>query len=138
MTPIPSHAWLRSSLLDRLTDHNPETKAEALHKQYVDEAELRRLLCRDLTWLFSATQLSATLDLASFPEVSCSVLNYGMPNLTGHTLSDVDSTALEQRLLEALSSYEPRLLRDTIQISVIPTPENFSKPALFIEIRAVL
>jgi type VI secretion system protein ImpF len=132
------HAWLRPSLLDRLTDHEPERRRERVQAQKVDDAQLRELVRRDLTWLFNTTQLAASLDISEFPEISRSVLNYGIPALTGRTASGLNSDTFKQQIRDGLWSFETRLLRETIDIQITKDKTSAGTPVLFIEISASL
>jgi type VI secretion system protein ImpF len=133
-----AQAWLRPSLLERLTDHEPERRREPAEAERVDDAQLRQLVRRDLAWLLNTTQLSAGFELSDFPEVSRSVLNYGVPDLTGRTLSSVQSEQLARQISHGLSCFEPRLVRETIEVQVSRAVNGSGRPTLFIEISAVL
>ena len=138
MKDTAAHAWLRPSLLERLTDHEPERVREPAESGRVDDSLLRQLVRRDLAWLLETTHLAASLDLGDFPEVARSVLNYGVPDLTGRTLSSVRSDQLERQITQGFMCYEPRLVRDTIRVQVSGAPNGSGKPTLFIEVSAVL
>jgi type VI secretion system protein ImpF len=138
MKDTSSRAWLRPSLLERLTDHEPEKAREAADAQRVDDAQLRQLVRRDLAWLLNTTHLAAGLDLSDFPEVARSVLNFGVPDLTGRTLSSIKSDQLERQITQGFMCYESRLVRETIRVHVSGAPNGTGKPTLFIEIAALL
>jgi type VI secretion system protein ImpF len=132
------HAWLRPSLLERLTDLEPERRLEPSEAERVDDSQLRQLVRRDLAWLLETTHLAAGFDLGDFPEVARSVLNYGVPDLTGRTLSSVKAEQLERQITLGFMCYEPRLVRESIQVQVSRAPNGAGKPTLFIEVAAVL
>jgi type VI secretion system protein ImpF len=134
----PEDLWLRPSLLDRLTDHQPEHRRERVDAQQVDDTQLRQLVRRDLTWLFNTTHLEANVDLSGFPEVSRSILNYGIPALVGRAVSGSSGNPLEQQLRSALSSFESRLIPSTIDVQVTRASTSAGKLALFIEISGSL
>lgn len=141
MQDTPSQAWLRPTLLERLTDHgseSPRSPGRADRVDRVDDASLRELLRRDLTWLLNTTHLAAGLDLGDYPRVAASILNYGVPDLTGRTLSPVKIDALERELCQALLRYESRLMPETLRVHVSSAPSESGRPSLFIEIAAVL
>ena len=138
MKDTAAHAWLRPSLLERLTDREPERSAEPTEAERIDDSQLRQLVRRDLAWLLNTTHLAAGFDLAEFPEVARSVLNYGVPDLTGRTLSSVKGDQLERQLTQGFMCYEPRLVRDTVRVQVSSAPSGSGKPTLFIEVSAVL
>jgi type VI secretion system protein ImpF len=107
---------LQPSLLDRLTDDEPEARVESRDKRVLSQERLRASVLRDLTWLFNTTQVSALLDMSALPETAKSVLNYGIADLAGHTLSSVDVPKLEALLRDAILHYEPRLIPRTVRV----------------------
>ena len=62
------------SLLDRLTDDQPEQRQESREKRVLSPSRLRECVRRDLSWLLNTTQLGALQDLEAHPEVARSVL----------------------------------------------------------------
>src|SRR5262245_46106408 len=81
MAELTQKERLQPSLLDRLTDHEPEHRQEAREKRILSPAKLRESVRRDLTWLFNTPNMATMIDLANFPQVASSVLNYGLPSL---------------------------------------------------------
>jgi type VI secretion system protein ImpF len=110
---------LQPSLLDRLTDDEPGKKVEAADKRVLTKAQLRQAVLRDLAWLLNATQLQAVQDLSAYPFVQSSVLNYGLPAFAGITASTLDSTELERSIHQAILSFEPRILPETLRVQSI-------------------
>jgi type VI secretion system protein ImpF len=137
-TDAASKNRLRPSLLDRLTDHAPDSQVELPRDQTVTENELRELVRRDLSWLFNTTHMAADTDLSAHPNVQSSILNFGIVDLTGQMLSSIQLDKLQQRVLEALRSYEPRLASETIQIGVQIGSNKFGSSALIIDIAGQL
>jgi type VI secretion system protein ImpF len=43
------------------------------------------------------------------------VLNFGLPDLSGMTVSGTDVAALERTLRQAISDFEPRILRHRLR-----------------------
>src|ERR687890_741919 len=85
---------LQPALLDRLTDEEPDKKLEPREARLLSKAKLRQAVLRDLAWLFNTTRMDADVDLSNAPQVRKSVLNYGMPPLSGRTTSSLDATDL--------------------------------------------
>jgi type VI secretion system protein ImpF len=131
-------AWLRPSLLDRLTDREPERAREPVGADRIDDVQLRHWVQRDLAWLLNTTHLAAGFDLSDYPEVARSVLNYGIADLTGRTLSSLKSDQLARQITLGLMQYESRLVRDTIEVRVSSAPNGSGRPTVFIEIAGVL
>jgi type VI secretion system protein ImpF len=109
---------LQPSLLDRLADDEPEKKEESREKRILSFIKLKQSVMRDLEWLLNAGCLETTQDLSDYPQVKMSVLNYGLPDLSGTTASNVDSTTLERMLRQAIVNFEPRILADSLKVRV--------------------
>jgi type VI secretion system protein ImpF len=110
---------LQPSLLDRLIDDSPGELREADDKKVLTKQGLRQAVLRDLTWLFNASGHSPTIDQKKFPQVFKSVINYGLPDLSGQYASTVESRDLEQRIKEAILQFEPRILPNTLEITTM-------------------
>jgi len=117
MTELPIADRLVPSLLDRLTDEEPGQKVESRDKRVISPLNLRISIQRDLEWLFNTTHLASDMDLDSYPEVKSSVLNYGIPDLG--SLTNKRSENIEDILQNAILNYEPRILADTLSVSII-------------------
>jgi len=121
---------LQPSLLDRLTDEEPGKRSESRERRVLTEQQLRACILRDLGWLLNTGCLSQCQDLDDFPEVAGSVLNYGVRDLAGSTLSGLEREEVEQRLLEAIRKFEPRVLRDSLRVRAVLTQERMNRKAL--------
>lgn len=111
------HDRLKPSLLDRLVraaDASPPAAA-------ITRRELRESVARDLIWLLNATRQEAPDDgdaWADAPLARASVLNFGLPAMTGRAQSSLDRRRLQRDLVEAIHRFEPRLLRETLEVSI--------------------
>jgi type VI secretion system protein ImpF len=110
---------LQPALLDRLTDEEPDKKQEPREARILSKSRMRQSVLRDLAWLFNATRLEAVTDLATLPNVRRSVLNYGLPALSGRTASSLDVSDLARAVREAILTFEPRILPATLQIRTL-------------------
>src|ERR1700704_1361229 len=117
--PLPPQERLQPALLDRLTDDEPDKKVEPREARVLSKRRLRQSVLRDLAWLFNATQLEAVTDLTSAPFVRGSVLNFGLPALSGRAASSLDVSDLAKAIREAIVSFEPRILPSTLQITTL-------------------
>jgi type VI secretion system protein ImpF len=138
MAELTTKERLQPSLLDRLTDNNPEQRVEAREARVMNEAQLRECVRRDLSWLLNTTCMAAAQPLDAASEVSRSVVNYGICDLAGQTLSGVDSGTLERVLRESIWFFEPRLLRDSVRLEVITDEKRVGRNALVFDIQAEL
>jgi type VI secretion system protein ImpF len=129
---------LQPSLLDRLTDNEPEQRQESREKRILSPNKLRESVRRDLTWLFNTPNLATVEDLDSFPLVAESVLNYGLPSLAGRTTSSVDIPAMERLLRQAIWNFEPRLNKNSIRVRLVADQALMTHNALSFYIEAEL
>jgi type VI secretion system protein ImpF len=106
-------------LLDRLLQDNPAAKSESLSARTWTLRDSHRAVVRDLTALLNTPCRPASDSLAEFPEVSRSVLNYGMPDLSGLTASGVTGEEFERMLLSTVHRFEPRVLRHGLSVRVL-------------------
>ncbi len=113
---------LYPSLLDRLTDEEPDKRTEPRDNRAFTLMRLRESVLRDLNWLFNATQLSEDLD--GYPQVASSVVNYGLPPVSGRPASSLDFGEVARRLRQALLDFEPRLIPHTVRVSAISSEKD--------------
>jgi type VI secretion system protein ImpF len=80
---------------------------------------LRQAVLRDLVWLFNTTRLESSEDLSKTPNVRNSVLNFGLPALSGATASTLDPTDLERAVRDAILAFEPRILPRSLRVQAV-------------------
>jgi type VI secretion system protein ImpF len=129
---------LKPSLLDRLTDDAPNESREAMRHRFANPRSLRESVIRDLGWLLNSVRLSSVQDLAAYPRVARSVVNFGLPDLAGRTLTSIDVPELEQQLRQAIIDYEPRLMPDTVSVTVRAAPTDMGVNSMHFVIEAML
>lgn len=113
---------LQPALLDRLTDDEPGQRTEPLGNAVVSKAQLKRTVLRDLVWLLNTTAHHTSAQLRDHPEVRKSVVNFGIPVLSGRNFSGVDWRELEHQIRDAILIFEPRILPDSLTVkAVAPT-----------------
>jgi type VI secretion system protein ImpF len=115
---------LQPALLDRLTDDEPTSTVEAPEQRVMSRGRLREAVLRDLGWLFNTASLSSTPALEACPAVRASVLNFGLPALSGTTTSSIDPTSLELQVRRAIGDHEPRILADTLKVEALISEEQ--------------
>lgn len=119
MATLEPQDRLQPSLLDRLTDDAPQLTREPRELRVMSKQKLREAVLRDLQWLLNATRLKDQAMLATYPDVERSVLNFGLPGLSGETASRIDVTDLEQQIRDAILRFEPRILPDTLRVEAL-------------------
>jgi len=106
---------LQPALLDRLTDDRPEDRKEAESHRVMSKSQLREAVLRDLGALFNSVQpLGEAAE--PYPMLADSVLNFGLPPLSGQLASRLDVSVLEATIRQAILRFEPRILPDTLQV----------------------
>ena len=124
MAELTQKELLQPSLLERLADNEPTKKVESRNQRVLSFRRLKKSVIRDLQWLLNADCLETTQDLSSFPQVKSSVLNYGIPDLTGITVSNTDRTTLERVLRQTILDFEPRILQNSLKVRVKSSNEH--------------
>ncbi|MDE2581315.1 MAG: type VI secretion system baseplate subunit TssE [Rhodospirillales bacterium] len=129
---------LQPSLLDRLTDHAPESQRESFDQQSLSMPQLRQAVLRDLAWLLNTTNLASTGDLSPFPLTMKSTLNYGAPGLTGLIATGERLNQLESELTTAIHAFEPRIRPDSLSVRLRRGPADEATPTIRFEIAGEL
>jgi type VI secretion system protein ImpF len=125
---------LQPSLLDRLTDLQPEKSKESSSQQSMSQSQFKQAVIRDLGWLLNSVSLDVCMDLDKYPDVQRSVLNYGLPDMSGHTASTIDVRSLEKSIRSAIRRFEPRIIRNSLKVKVHTNPDMMSHNSLVFEI----
>jgi type VI secretion system protein ImpF len=92
---------------------------------------LRDSVFRDLRWLLNSMSLDTTEELARYPHVERSVLNFGMPALAGRTMSSIDPKTTAERIAAAIRCFEPRLSK----VRVTPEKRAYGNQEFALEFR---
>ena len=149
MSDLPERERLQPSLLDRLQDDEPNQRVESRDKRVLSMARFRDSVRRDLEHLLNTSNLHSTLnalppadrekvDLSRYPEVQRSVINYGIPDLTGTTASGIDIREIERTLRQCIVDFEPRLVRNSVRVRAVVDPDTMGRTAVSFEIDATL
>jgi type VI secretion system protein ImpF len=124
---LTSQERLQPSLLDRLTDDDTGAQREAIDARVLSKQQLRAAVLRDLSWLFNTARAQpdgASPDLDELtmwreaPAARQSVVNFGIPALSGKTMSSMHFAALEHAIHEAIVTFEPRIDPKTLAVEV--------------------
>lgn len=109
---------LQPALIDRLTDDAPHERVESEDHRVMSKSQVRQAVLRDLGWLLNSVQpLAATGDLSHW--VIGSVLNFGLPPISGQLASKIDVTMLERSIAQAILRFEPRILPETLKVHAL-------------------
>lgn len=137
MAELTMQERLQPSLLDRLTDNEPNNPQEGAERRVMSLSQLKASVLRDLAWLFNTSSLFDLESAAQMP-AGTSVLNFGMPPLAGHTASSIDVQAVEALLAETIATYEPRILKGSLRIRAQLESGEMNHNALSFEIEGDL
>ena len=83
----------------------------------ITEPTLRREVARDLDALMNTIAMESTQDLHEFEHVRRSVLNFGFPDIAHRSIDELSLDDVKYEIATVLTSYEPRLVRDTVQVT---------------------
>jgi type VI secretion system protein ImpF len=112
---------LQPCLLDRLTDDEPDKKEESRIQRIVSLQRYKAGVLRDLEWLFNSIghfpeEDAGKLTFGDYEEAFYSVVNFGIRQWYGRLALDVEE--IEKQLFDALTVFEPRINRRTLQVNV--------------------
>lgn len=129
-----THEKLQPSLLDRLVDENPEQLNESRNKRIMNVSKLRDCVIRDIGHLLNTHYMEGNTELEDYDEVRSSVLNYGISGLTGFSMHNIDVHSAERSIRQAIINYEPRILKNTLKVSMSRDTEKSSNHAIVFKI----
>ena len=109
---------LQPALLDRLTDDAPSSRSEGEDHRVMSKTQLRQAVLRDLSWLFNAVQPLAR-EVDAFPMLGGTVLNFGLPPMSGQLASTMHIGDLEKTIRLAILRFEPRILAETLEVKAL-------------------
>ncbi|CAG0996816.1 hypothetical protein PHYC_02616 [Phycisphaerales bacterium] len=124
MAELTTQERLQPSLLDRLTDDEPGSRLESRDKRVMSMRQLRAAVLRDLEWLLNAACRPLDDEIHQYPLVARSVLNYGMPDLTGLAASGLSQGRVEQMVYAAIQAFEPRIVDHTLGVKAVARDEG--------------
>lgn len=118
-------------LFDRLADTpgTPGGSSSASARQGLVES-----VARELQLMLNTHGAPSLAEIERFPAIGSSVLNYGMPSLTGVAASAVNAGTVADRIRLALHDFEPRLK----DVRVVAQPVDLARPELRFHIRGLL
>ncbi|MCR9244810.1 MAG: type VI secretion system baseplate subunit TssE [bacterium] len=137
MAELTPNERLQPALLDRLTDQDPESQVESRDERVIPMKRLRQSVIRDLEWLFNTAAFFSFAQGEEHPEVATSVLNYGVPSFAGVQATGLHLRQVERAIRDAIWAFEPRLLRDSVEVSAVAS-DSMSRRAVAFDISARL
>ena len=138
MAELSLQEKLQPSLLDRLTDTEPDSKVESRAQRVLSMNRLKRSVLRDLAWLLNSGNFEITENLEKYPEVRTSVLNYGVMDLAGKTVSSMELGEIEEQIRKAILEFEPRILPNSLSVRVRVDRQKMSHKTMSFDIEGQL
>jgi type VI secretion system protein ImpF len=122
------------SILDRLTDLQPDSKKEAPSNPWEKTRQLKASLCRDLAALLNTRRAEEDFN-SSFAEATNSLLTFGVADFTSYNLKNgIEQERVRRSIERAIRQFEPRLTGVTVSMD----EPDAVKPSLHFQISAVL
>ncbi|MES2259286.1 MAG: type VI secretion system baseplate subunit TssE [Pseudomonadota bacterium] len=133
MAELAPRERLQPSLLDRLTDDEPEKSVESRERRVLSVRTLRESVLRDLAWLLNTTNLLSVTRHPKMPHIANSVVNYGMPDISGISVAGLNLVDLERGIRQAIWDFEPRLIRASVVVKAVSQEADNNKIMFEIE-----
>jgi type VI secretion system protein ImpF len=138
MAELTPKERLLPALLDRLTDEHPKEREESRHHRAGNITSLRESVLRDLEWLMNTVNIESVVDMDAYPELKGTVLNYGMPGLSGSTINSADRESIKKLIKGAIEAFEPRILKNTLRVSLIEDKTMVNPHAIAFQIEGTM
>jgi len=109
-----------------------EINQRAVQRRHgADQGSLKAHLNEDLANLMHTIRLDAAMDLDDHKYVGKSVLNFGMDDMANMSSNADNKGLLESRLRQALIDHEPRLIPETIEVTLRAQDKDLSQKLAF-------
>lgn len=118
MPRAESDQLVSQSLLDRLTNLEPNLAADPPMTRAQSIRLLKQALRRDLEWLFNSRANADCPPPDVMPEVWNSVYNYGLPDFSNMSMANIHHRiSLVKYMERAIAVFEPRLAAVQVRMS---------------------
>ena len=138
MPELTPRERLQPCLLDRLTDDRPDVQQESRDTRVVSLSRYRQGVLRDISWLLNARAHLQGEEITEFAHVADSVLNFGLSDPCGLSMTGQAVEDTEQRILAAIRKFEPRILPNTVSVQAKNGTEEQGGVAVVFEITGEL
>lgn len=126
---------LQPSLLDRLTDHEPNNVKESRSSRVIDVKRLREIISRDLGWLLNKNNQDSLISNEKYPHVTKSVVNYGVREVSGNFSTKRRAERIRSSIHRAITIFEPRIKEGTLDV-ILREDEDRSQTLIEFDIHA--
>lgn len=126
-------------LLERLIDDDPASADDSRERRVISLRRYRQSVLQDIEWLLNTRGHGVSELLEQFSQARRSVLNYGLPDFEGLSISTVGVRAIEQAIQRAIQTFEPRVQGGSLRVRAVEARQDaYSPSALVLEIQGVL
>jgi len=129
---------LQPCLLDRLTDDEPEVSKESRDQRVVSIRRYKRAVLRDLEMILNSKSHPFRDNIYEFSHAAQSVLNYGIPDLCGATISAISPDEYEAQVKEAILCFESRITHKQLSVRIVTPLDSENIRTLTFEIEGEL
>jgi len=129
---------LQPCLIDRLADDNPNEKTESRQKRVVSLTQYKQAVLRDIEMLLNTKMLPAGDAIYEFDEAKGSVLNYGVLDICGRSLSEIKRRNFERYVRQALLDFEPRIDKKSLAVRLLTPDDTKGVRSIALEIQGEL
>ena len=129
---------LQPCLLDRLTDDEPEVSKESRDQRVVSIRRYKHAVLRDLEMILNSKSHPFGDNIYEFSHAAQSVLNYGIPDLCGATISAISPAEYEAQVKQAFLCFEPRITRKQLSVRIVTPLDSENIRTLTFEIEGEL
>ena len=112
------------SLLDRLVDNDPSVLTESFHAGQISARRMREIIRRDLGWLLATVRMEEFVDIDGYENVSNSVLNYGVRDLSGVPEQNINPLEVQEAIRKAICNFEPRFARSSVNVRLLDAADD--------------
>jgi type VI secretion system protein ImpF len=123
-------------LLIRLTDDSPTQQKESLDNKSISLRRYKESVLRDIECLLNSHSPFNNQELAGFAEVEKSVINYGLRDLCGVTISSTAISDIESSIKQTLLAFEPRIIKNSLAVRAVTNYRPYCDQTISFEIEA--
>ncbi len=138
MAELAPRDRLQPCLFDRLTDDEPEVSKESRDQRVVSMRRYKRAVLRDLEMILNTKSHPFRDNIYEFSEAARSVLNYGIPDVCGATISTISQAEFEAEVKQAILCFEPRIMRKQLSVRIISPKDSGNIRTISFEIEGEL
>ncbi|NDL64396.1 type VI secretion system baseplate subunit TssE [Acerihabitans arboris] len=117
--PDRAHQRVAPLLLERLTDNDPDNPDDAPLDMPALRERLKKSVLANLQALLNCTCFASRDQLARWPHVYSSTLNFGLPPLAGKMQSDIAWQDIADQITWAIAHFEPRIIASALCIECL-------------------